>query len=195
MSVKIEQRYYTPEEYLALEEKAEYKSEYRNGEIVAMTGATTDHNKISLNFCRRFPTAINGQDYEIYIADVRLWIPSYRLYTYPDIMIIRGEPVYEGTGTNTVTNPCVVVEVLSKSTQDYNKTDKFKYYRSLPDFQEYILIDQSSFYAEQYIKQSSDQWLVKYYEGEQAVLRLASIPFQISFLEIYSKINFQRSEE
>ncbi|MGH2413013.1 MAG: Uma2 family endonuclease, partial [Microcystaceae cyanobacterium] len=163
MSVQIEQRYYTPEEYLALEEKAEYKSEYRDGAIIPMTGATTNHNKIAGNFYKRFPLAIEGQDYETYISDVRLWIPSYRLYTYPDVMVIPGDPVYEGTATNTVTNPRLIAEVLSKSTQDYDKTDKFKYYRSIPEFQEYILIDQYSFYVEQYIKQSNDQWLVKYY--------------------------------
>ncbi len=191
MSVQIEQRYYTIEEYLALEEKAEYKSEYRDGDIIPMTGATTNHNKIAGNFYKRFPLAIEGQEYETYISDVRLWIPQYCLYTYPDVMVIQGEPIYEGTGNNTVTNPRLIVEVLSKSTQDYDKTDKFKYYRSIAEFQEYILIAQYNFYVEQYIKQSSDQWLVKYYEGEQAVLMLSSITFQISLPEIYSKTNFQ----
>lgn len=192
MSVQIEQKYYTPEEYFALEEKAEYKSEYRDGEIIPMTGATTNHNKIALNFCRRFPLEIEGQEYETYISDVRLGIPTYRLYTYPDIMIIRGEPIFEGKTTNTVINPCLIVEVLSKSTQDYDRTDKFKYYRSIPKFEEYILIDQYSFSIEQYIKQSNDRWLINYYEGEQSVLCLSSIPFQISFFDIYFKIDFQQ---
>jgi Uma2 family endonuclease len=195
VSVQSEQRYYTPEEYLAREEKADDRSEYRDGEIIPMTGGTTNHNKIALNFVRRFPLVIDEQDYEIYLADVRLWIPKYHLYTYPDVMVIQGEPIYEGTGINTITNPRLIVEVLSKSTRDYDKTDKFKYYRSIPEFQEYILIDQYSFQVEQYIKKARDQWLFKYYEGEQAVLQLASISFEISLSEIYAKINFQLTND
>ena len=117
-----------------------------------MTGKTTNHNKIALNFCRKFPLTVKGQNYVIFIGDVRLWIPRYRLYTYPDIMVIQGEPVYQGTGTTTVSNPLMIVEVLSKSTKDYNRTDKFKYYRSIPEFKEYILIDQYSFILSSLIK-------------------------------------------
>jgi Uma2 family endonuclease len=95
MQIQTQKRYYTPEEYLQIEETAEYKNEYRDGEIVPMTGKTTNYNKIALNFCRKFPLTVKGQNYEIFIGDVRLWIPRYRLYTYPDIMVIQAEPVYQ----------------------------------------------------------------------------------------------------
>ena len=190
VTLKTEKCYYTPAEYLELEEKAEYKSEYRDGEIVPMTGGTTNHNKIALNFCRKFPLTINGQNYDIYIGDVRLWIPSYRQYTYPDVMVVKGNPIYEGTGTSTVTNPMLIVEVLSKSTQEHDRTDKFRYYRSIPEFQEYILIDQYSFYGEQYVKQADGKWLFSDYEGEDAILQLVSVQFQISFQQLYKRVNF-----
>ncbi|GET37190.1 Uma2 family endonuclease [Microseira wollei] len=195
MVVQTEKRYYTPAEYLELEEKAEYKSEYRDGEIIQMTGGTTNHNKIAGNFYKRFPLTVQGQDYDIYIGDVKLWLPQYRLYTYPDVMVVKGEPVYEGTGTTTITNPCLIVEVLSKSTKDYDKTDKFKYYRSIPELQEYILIDQYSFSVEQYAKRAAGEWIFKEYEGEDAVLVLDSIEFQIGFREIYARVNFEVAEE
>ncbi|MEB3182443.1 MAG: Uma2 family endonuclease [Nostocaceae cyanobacterium] len=195
MVLQTEKRYYTPEEYLELEEKAEHKSEYRNGEIIPMTGGTTNHNKIALNFCRRFPLTIQGQDYDIYIGDVRLWIPRYRLYTYPDVMVVKGNPVYEGSGKTTITNPLLIVEVLSKSTKDYDKTDKFKYYRSIPDFQEYIMIDQYSFAVEQFTKHTAGQWIFKEYEGEESILLLDSLDFQISCREIYARINFEENDE
>lgn len=195
MVVQTEKRYYTPAEYLELEEKAEYKSEYRDGEIILMTGGTTNHNKIAGNFYKKFPLTLQGQNYDIYIGDVRLSVPRYRIYTYPDVMVVKGEPVYEGTNTTTITNPCLIVEVLSKSTKDYDKTDKFKYYRSIPEFQEYILIDQYSFSVEQYAKRAAGEWIFKEYEGEDAVLILDSIEFQISFRELYARVNFEVVEE
>lgn len=195
MQTQTQKRYYTPEEYLQLEETAEFKNEYRDGEIVPMTGATTNHNKIALNFCRRFPFSVKEQNYEIFFGDVRLWIPRYRLYTYPDIMIIQGEPIYQGTGNTTVTNPLMIVEVLSKSTKDYDRGDKFKYYRSIPEFREYILIDQYSFYVEQFNKNSQGKWVLTEYESENAVLALESIEFEIQFSALYQRVNFDANEE
>jgi Uma2 family endonuclease len=195
MVLQTEKHHYTPEEYLELEEKAEYKNEYRDGEIIPMTGGTTNHNKIALNFCRKFPLTINNQDYEVYIGDVKLAIPHHRIYTYPDVIVIKGQPVYEGTGKTIITNPALIIEVLSNSTKNYDKTDKFKFYRSIPEFQEYIMIDQYSFNVEQFAKQTAEQWIFQEYEGEEAVLVLKTIDFQISLREIYERVNFELSEE
>jgi Uma2 family endonuclease len=195
MVLQTEKRSYTTEEYLELEEKAEFRNEYINGEIRPMTGGTTNHNKIAGNFYKRFPDNINGQDYDTYINDVKLWISQFQIYTYPDIIIIQGEPIYQGTKKITVTNPLVIVEVLSNSTKNYDKTDKFKYYRSIPSFQEYILIDQYSFSIEQYSKQAEAQWLFQEYEGEDTILKLNSVDFEIVLKDIYAKVNFEDSEE
>ena len=195
MQVQIEKQYYTPEEYCRLEETAEYKNEYLDGEIIPMTGATTNHNLIAGNFYKNFPAKINNEDYWAFMSDVRLWMPTYRFYTYPDVMVIKGKPLYEGKGTNTVTNALIIVEVLSKSTRDYDRTDKFKFYRSIPDFKEYILIDQYRYYVEQFYQQNNGEWLFKFYESENDVLRLYSVDIQISLLDIYQRIDFNLSEE
>lgn len=193
MSVQAEKRYYTREEYLALEETAEYKNEYYDGEIIPMTGKTTNHNRISLNFCRKFPLTLMGEEYEAFMGDVRLWIPQYRLYVYPDVMAIRGEPVYEGKGTTTITNPILIIEVKSNSTDNYDRRDKFRYYRSIANFQEYLLVDQYSFHIEQFFKQADGQWLFSEYEGESAVLTLKSIPLNIPFQDIYQRVSFDQT--
>lgn len=195
MQVQTKPRYYSPEEYLELEEAAEYKNEYRDGEIVPMTGGTTNHNKIALNCASSLKFALRGQDYDIYIGDVRLWIPRYRQYTYPDVMVIQGEPLYTGTGKTTVMNPLLIVEVLSKSTKNYDQGDKFLYYRSIADFQEYILIDQQRYHVMQYSKTLEKKWLLTEYESQNLVLNLSSIEFQLNLSEIYEKVNFEEDEE
>lgn len=195
MQLQTQKRSYTPEEYLELEEKAEYKHEYRDGDIVPMTGGTTNHNKIALNFAANLKFGLRGQDYDIYIGDVRLWIPRYRQYTYPDVMVIEGEPIYTGTGTTTVMNPSLIVEVLSKSTKNYDLGDKFIFYRSIPEFKEYILIDQTKYHLMQYAKNPNGQWLLSEQESAEAVLELRSIEFQINLSDIYENVNFADSEK
>jgi Uma2 family endonuclease len=195
MQLQAQKRSYTPEEYLELEEAADYKSEYRDGEIVPMTGGTTNHNKIAGNFYANLKFALRGQDYDIYIGDVRLWIPRFRQYTYPDVMVIQGEPIYTGTSTTTVMNPLLIVEVLSKSTKNYDLGDKFIYYRSIPEFKEYILIDQTKYHVMQYTKTLEGRWLLTEYESEEMIIELSSIKFQINLKEIYEKVNFADSED
>jgi Uma2 family endonuclease len=188
--IKTVTAYYTPEEYLELEEKSDFKNEYRDGEIIPMAGGTTNHNKLAGNFYTYLNLALNDLDYEIYIGDVKLWIPRYREFTYPDVMVIEGEPVYYGTNTTIVTNPLLIVEVLSKSTKDYDRGDKFLYYRSIPEFKEYVLIDQSQYYVMQYIKNNDNQWVLTEYETKDEILNLSSVSVTISLKQLYKKINF-----
>jgi Uma2 family endonuclease len=194
MLTATETKYYTPEEYLALEETSEDKHEYRQGEIIPMVGATTNHNQIAGNFYRRFPLTINNQDYYTYMETVRLWLSDYSIYTYPDVMVIKGQPLYQGNSQSNVINPLIIVEVLSNSTQAYERGDKFKFYRSLPTFQEYILIEQSSYSVERYSKQKDEQWLIDFVTGENAVLQLLSVDWQISFQDLYQRVNFDLAE-
>ena len=190
MTIATDKITYSFAEYLQLEETAAYKNEYQDGEIVPMTGGTTDHNKIALNFAAYLKFALKGQKYNIFIGDVKLWIAQYRQATYPDVMLIEGEPIYYETGKTTITNPRLIVEVLSKSTQNYDQGDKFLYYRSLPEFQEYILISQSRPYIMQYNKTQENKWLLTEYEGENASLSLTSVNFDLSFQEIYEGVTF-----
>ena len=191
--IKVVTAYYTPEEYLELEEKADDKNEYRDGEIISMTGGTTNHNKLAGNFYICLNLALNDLDYDIYIGDVKLWIPRYQEFTYPDVMVIEGQPVYYSTNTTIVTNPVLIVEVLSKSTKDYDRGDKFLYYRSIPEFKEYILIDQTKYYVMQYVKTSENQWILTEYETEDAIINLLSINVELSLKQLYKKVNFSEN--
>jgi len=160
-----------------------------------MPGGTTNHNKLALNFCRKFPLTIKEQDYETFINDVRLWIPQTRRYVYPDIMVIQGEPVYHENNKTIVTNPLAIIEILSNSTKDYDRGGKFLAYRSIPEFREYILIDQYSYHIEQFAKNSNGKWVLTEYDSEDSVLTLESVEFQMPLREIYERINFEVKAE
>ncbi|MFN6393303.1 MAG: Uma2 family endonuclease [Aphanizomenon sp.] len=193
--MQTQTRYYTPEEYLELEEQAEYRSEYRDGEIIAMTGGTTNHNKIALNFAASLKYGLRKKNYDVYISDVRLWILRYRQHTYPDVMIIQGEPIYATENNTTVMNPLLIAEVSSKSTSNYDQSDKFMYYRSIPEFKEYILINQYQYHVMQYVKTNDSKWIFTELESESDILTLQTIDFQIALSEIYEQVNFTQSNE
>jgi len=192
MTVALAKKHYSFEEYLVLEETADEKHEYQDGEIVQMTGGTTDHNKIALNFASNLKFALKRKQYDIFIGDVKLWIPTYRQGTYPDVMLIKGESLYYGNGKTTVINPSLIVEVLSKSTQNYDQGDKFFYYRSIPQFEEYILVSQDQYYVMQFNKTQEGKWLLSEYMGVDSTLSLNSVEFQISFPELYENVIFDK---
>lgn len=194
MLVQAKPRTYSPEEYLVLEEKSQTKHEYQDGEIIPMTGGTTNHNKIAGNFYAYFKFATKGKPYEVFMADVRLWIPANRRYTYPDVQIICGDIAYHENRKDTVTNPSAIVEVLSKSTRDYDKGDKFKFYRSIPEFREYITIAQYGFEVEQYVKTDEGKWLITYLESQESVLSLATVEFEIPLTDLYEGVRFEDNE-
>ena len=193
--MRVQQRYYTPEEYLALEETAEQKSEYRDGKIVPMTGGTTNHNQISLNISLALSTIFRRQDYRIYMADVRLWIPEKRIYTYPDVMVIAGRPEYYSNRRDTVTNPQVLIEVLSESTRAYDRSEKFQAYSTIASFQEYILVDQTKISIEQFSKTGIKQWAFRLYDEEDEAIELTSVPVQIALADLYNKVDFEAEEQ
>ncbi|WP_159785867.1 Uma2 family endonuclease [Sodalinema gerasimenkoae] len=192
--MKTKAPYYTPQDYLELEENSQDKHEYRDGEIIPMAGGTTNHNKIALNLCRQFPLSIGDIDYEVYLGDVKLWIPAYRQYTYPDVMVIEGQPMYHETGTTAVINPTLIVEVLSNSTRNYDQGDKFDGYRSLPQFRDYLLICQYQYHVKHFSKTSENQWLLTEYRNLEDEIQLRSIEFRMSLAEIYRRVNLQESE-
>ncbi|NCQ41103.1 MAG: Uma2 family endonuclease, partial [Cyanobacteria bacterium] len=181
-------------EYLALEETAEEKHEYHNGEIITMTGGTTNHNTLALTIASFFFTQLSAEDYQVYINDVRLFIEQYNRYTYPDVMIVKGKPMYQGKGTTSVKNPLLIVEVLSKSTQHYDQTDKFDAYRSIPDLQEYIVIDQYQYYVKQFAKNQEGKWVLTDYIGKEAILKLEYLPLEVTLENLYQRVNFNVSE-
>ncbi len=193
--IKTEKTYYTPDEYLELERKSDIKYEYLNGEIIPKIGLTTNHNKLAGKMASKLLISLEDQDYEIYISSVRLWIEEYNYYTYPDVMVVEGKSIYQGKGNTTITNPTLIIEVLSKSTADYDQGDKFDAYRSLSSFKEYILISQTAYYIKQFAKNEQSKWVLTDYRGESAILKLESLAFEISLKELYKNIDFNESED
>jgi len=194
MQLPIRDRKYTPEEYLQLEEQGEYKSEYRDGEIISVAGGTTNHNEICLNLAANLKFGLRKQNYRVYIGDVRLWIARYRVYTYPDVMVIKGEPIYTDKSNTTVTNPILIAEILSKSTQNYDQGEKFTYYRSIPELEEYILISQEQYQIMQYAKTKEQKWLLSEYETEDSAIGLSAIAFELQLSDIYTGVDFSKSK-
>ncbi|PZV19609.1 MAG: hypothetical protein DCF20_00960 [Pseudanabaena sp.] len=181
---------YSASEYLTLEGKAEFKSEFINGEIIPMAGASANHNKIAINFCRLLPLVINDQMYEIFMNDMRLWLPEYNRYTYPDVMVVASEPIFVDQRQMEVTNPCLIVEILFSSTQTYDRDSKFRQYRSLPSFQEYVLVYQNGYEVDHYVKESADKWILTTRKGDDAVINLTSIQLEICLRDLYKRVKF-----
>lgn len=190
MVIHSPSRLYSTQEYLALEENAECRNEYRGGEIVPMTGGSLNHNQIVVNLVIALTLALQKQNYRVFTSDLRLWIPHYRQYTYPDVLIIKGEPIFEAERTDTVINPAIIFEVLSQSTSSRDRGDKFTYYRSISEFQEYILIDQYKIHIEQFSKTSEGKWLLSESEAEDGVLNLVSANCEIPHRQIYERVIF-----
>ncbi|MEA5602931.1 Uma2 family endonuclease [Nostoc sp. UHCC 0252] len=196
------QRYYTPEEYLELEEAADYKSEYIDGEIIPMAGGTVNHNQIALNLSTELNFAFKKQNYRVFMGDVRLWILQKLTYTYPDVMILAGEPEFFNNRKDVILNPHIIVEVLSKSTKGYDspaetlceRQDKFEAYRTISTFQEYLLIDQTRIYVEQFSKIGKKQWTLREYDEEDEAIALVTVPFEISLQDLYNKVKFEPVE-
>ncbi len=186
---------YTPEEYLEAEVQSDERHEYRDGEIILMTGGLPNHNKITGNLYTELNVALKREPYDIFVTDQRLWIPKKRIYTYPDIMVIAQPIQYQTGRRDTLTNPCFIAEILSKSTRSYDKDGKFSAYRNIPEFQEYLLIDQYSIHIEHYVKSEERRWILTDYEDENAEISLSSVPCRILISDLYNKVDLSELEE
>jgi Uma2 family endonuclease len=175
------------EDFLEQEAKAEFRSEYHDGESTAMAGGSPEHNQIALNLSSPLIFAFKGQPRWVFANDVALWIPVYRKSTYPDVMIVEQEVKRLGNST-VILNPTIIVEVLSPSTEAYDRGEKFKLYRSLPSFREYILISQNTRHVDQFVKTDDGHWLLSDCDGEDVVLNLKTVPFEISLKDLYDKV-------
>src|SRR2546423_5437747 len=184
--------YYTPDEYLALERKAEYKSEYFNGEIFAMTGASRRHNLVAANVLAALHLQLRKRPCEIYPSDMRVKVSPTGLYTYPDVVIVCGEPMFDDEQKDTLLNPTLLVEVLSKSTASYDRGEKFEHYRKIKSLAEYLVLAQDKYHVEQYTKQSDDRWLLWETDDPQKTIRLPSIECDLALADIYDKVEVDR---
>jgi Uma2 family endonuclease len=194
MTIAQETRHYSPEEYLEFEVDSELRHEYIDGLIIPMTGGTPNHNKIAGNLYVAIHFTLKRQPYEVYYTDQRLWIPKRRIHTYPDVMVVQTPLVFAEGRNDTITNPVMIAEVLSKSTKGYDRDEKFAAYRTIPSLQEYILIDQYTMHIEQYFKTDNNKWIFSEFTDGDSSLNLSSIPCQILLTDIYDKVDFNTEE-
>lgn len=183
-------RYYTPTEYLALEDNAEHKSEYFQGEIFAMAGGSTNHNIIAGNIYALLNQLLTAEPCIAFTGDVKILVKPNGLYTYPDAMVVCGELEYAENRTDTITNPLVIVEVLSKSTREYDRGKKFELYRAIESFQDYILVDQERIYLEHYHKIEDGRWLLTIYHHPDSELTIPTLKIELPINRIYHKVDW-----
>jgi Uma2 family endonuclease len=191
----IKPKIYTPEEYLELEVGSVDRHTYIDGEIILMPGGTPNHNLIIGNLSANLNFTLKHQSYFVFASDQRLWIPQKRIYTYPDVMVVQEAIQLQEGRKDTIINPIMIAEILSKSTQQYDQGEKFKAYRTIPSVQEYVLIDQYSMHVEKYVKTGSSQWLFSEYDGATTFLGLETVPVEISLADLYAKVEFELDEE
>lgn len=185
---QLTQKVYTPEEYLEFEAEAEVRHEFINGEIVPMAGGTTKHNLITGNLYIVLRLALKGKNAPVYMENVKLWIPSVNVFTYPDLMVLAGDPVYYGEGQTTVRNPVVIIEVLSNSTRNYDQGEKFSFYRTLDSLREYVLVDQDKSVVMVYRRGMGKDWNLHILEDSTDVVQLESVGVEVPLSAIYEGI-------
>ena len=177
----------TPEEYLAFERKATTKHEYLNGQIVAMSGASFAHNFITVNIATHLNIQLMNGECRVATSDMRVKVPQTDSYFYPDVVVVCGEPRAEDDTFDTLLNPTVVVEVLSPSTEVYDKGEKFEHYQQIASLKEYVLISQDKIRVEHYRRQETE-WLQTEFQGLEDVLSLLSIGCELRLQDIYRRV-------
>ncbi|MDI6802653.1 MAG: Uma2 family endonuclease [Bacteroidota bacterium] len=186
----------TPDEYLAIERKADIKSEYYNGEMFALAGASEKHELICGNTFAAIHQLVEEKPCKVYSSNMRIWIEKSGLYTYPDISIVCGKTEFVDSKVDTLKNPVTVTEVLSDSTEKYDRSQKFKFYMSIPTLKEYILISQNKIILEQFIKdeKKDNEWILRIYDKLEDSFEIYSIKEKINLKDIYDKIEFEPNE-
>ena len=182
----------TPEEYLTKERKASTKSEYRNGQIYAMPGASHEHNVIMGNTFAELHIQLRDRTCIVYPSDMRVKISSTGRYTYPDVVVVCDEPQFEDSHFDTLLNPTVLIEVLSPSTAAYDRGDKFAAYQKLDSLCEYVLISQDRVCVEHYLRQDQE-WDLTEFRSLNDVFHLVSIDCELALQAIYAKVQFSQA--
>ncbi|MDQ3753430.1 MAG: Uma2 family endonuclease [Acidobacteriota bacterium] len=188
-SQSLQEEYYTIEEYLSFERASEIKHEYVDGQTVAMVGASRAHNLITGNVSRRLGNQLEGKPCETYSSDMRVKTTATD-YTYPDVIVVCEEPEFEDREVDTLLNPTVIVEVLSKSTEKRDRVEKFADYRGIAHLKEYILISQDKMHVEHYVRQPDNEWRLYDVNEPGGKIRIESIDCELLLSEVYERVKF-----
>ncbi|WP_394792837.1 Uma2 family endonuclease [Armatimonas sp.] len=183
-------RKYTLEEYIAIEEASEMKHEFRNGEIVAMAGASPNHTFILADLVFLIRSQLKSGGCRIASADMRVRMTPTGRYSYPDLVVVCGTPVFDDTKPQALLNPTIIIEVLSESTATYDRGDKFHDYRTLPSLTDYVLVAQDRASVEHYQRQGeSDLWLYQAVEGLEATLLIGGLNLSLPLVDVYAQVD------
>jgi phenylacetic acid degradation protein len=182
----------TIDEYLELEEKSDEKHEYYKGEIFAMSGAKKDHNRIATDMSALLVQKLKGGGCQVFNSDMRVYIKAKELLTYPDLSIVCGEPVTRNNDDWNLINPAVIVEILSKYTQEYDRGKKFELYKGLPSLRAYILADSRSVLVEQFCKDGEGKWSHRKYHKLTDNILIEAVRVSLSLEEIYENVRFPK---
>jgi Uma2 family endonuclease len=180
--------YLTPEQYLEIERQAEFKSEYYQGEMFAMAGAVRVHNLLGGNVFAQLHTQLRGRQCEVYSNEMRVRVGAMGLYTYPDIVVVCGEPQFLDDHIDTLLNPTIIGEVLSPSTEAYDRGKKFAHYRALDSLREYVLIASDRVQVERYSRQPGGQWLLTAVNRLEDTIELESAGCTLSLADVYERV-------
>lgn len=183
------QRHWSVEEYLAFERTSEIKHEYLDGEIFAMSGASRSHNRISWNIVAALDPQLKESGCEGFVSDQRVQIPATGLFTYPDVVVVCGEPELYGDETpETLVNPTLIVEVLSSTTEDYDRGRKFAHYRGIPSLQLYLLVAQERAHVERFERQPNGLWLLYETDDLEERLDLPAVGAGLALSDVYYRV-------
>jgi Uma2 family endonuclease len=194
MSSQLQQRY-TLEEYFALELASEEKYEFWNGEVFCMSGASLAHNQITINLGTEAHSQLRERGCQVFPAEMRVKVPASPPYRYPGLSAPCGVPEIENIrGLDLLLNPALIIEVLSKSTEGFDRGDKFTYYKSIPSFSEYLLVAQHRPHVSQFVRQENGVWTFMEFNDLSDTVRCASVPCALALREIYRDVTFEQTE-
>lgn len=182
--------YVTPEEYLEIERKAEFKSEYINGVMVAMSGASLPHVVITGSAYRALADQLDDGPCQVFNSDLRVDAPAPNAYFYPDLSVCCGEPELSDEHLDALLNPVLIVEVLSPSTEAYNRGKKFKHYQTIPSLKEYLLLSSQSVGADLFTRQADGKWLITSWDKLTDIVELQSIGCRLPLAKVYQRVKF-----
>jgi Uma2 family endonuclease len=190
-AMPLSRKQFTPDEYLMIERAADSRNEYLDGEIYAMAGASEEHTIITDNVTREVGNRLKGTPCLIMSQNVKVPAGSERLFAYPDHIIVCGERLYRDNNRDVLINPQVIIEVLSRSTELYDRETKFDFYKQISTFREYILIEQEQAAIEQWARSADNSWTRNVIEGLDATLKLATVQIDLPLAEIYDRIHLR----
>ena len=187
----LPETYLTPEQYIEIERRAEYKSEYYQGEMFAMAGGNWSHALIVGNVLAALHAQLRSSLSETYLCDMRVLVGAAGLYTYPDVIVVCGEPQFLDDQRDTLLNPTLIAEVLSPSTEAFDRGRKFEHYRSLESLAEYVLVSSQRVSAELYARQPDGRWLLTAANSLEDTLELPAAACRLALADIYEKVAFE----